>query len=96
MRQSPTRNRSSPLIFPLNTLQSSDCELRKMFRQKRPLRLSARCVLVALFMQTKSAGGSTDTELTAVALIPYQRPSWAHDTMLTVVANLRMALRNAS
>jgi hypothetical protein len=47
-------------------------------------------------MQTRSDGGSMLTEATAVAVVPWRSdPLWA-ETMLTVLAKRRMALRKAA
>jgi hypothetical protein len=63
----------------------------------RALPLTARFVALVLLMQTRRVGGLAHTDVTAVALMPCGRPwSSLQEMMLTVVANLRIASRNAS
>ena len=52
-----------------------------------PPRLITRCVEADLFTQTRSDGGSTESDVTAVALMPKRDPPWVQVMMLTVYEN---------
>jgi hypothetical protein len=63
---------------------------------KRLLASIALCVARRLSMQTTSSTGSSDSEQTALAVIPAGRPSWVVVTTVTPVAKWAIASRKAS
>src|ERR1700761_2987737 len=66
-----------------------------MLMQNRPAFSTGRCRLDDWLMQTRSVGGAIDSEQTAVAVMPKRRLSEVVETMLTALANVRMALRKS-
>src|SRR5688572_14472982 len=67
-----------------------------MFTQKRALATSGSCRLAARLMQARSEGGSQDTEVTAVAVMPWRRLSWVAEITVTALASRRIALRKSA
>src|SRR5262249_42506216 len=94
--QAPKRNRSSPFSLPLKACEICEWKLRNTLTQNSPPLLKTRWVAVDLLTQTSKEGGSNDSEVTAVALIPWRHPPLVQDIMLTVVANLLIASRNTA
>src|SRR3954466_12159859 len=67
-----------------------------MFTPKRFDWATARPVSDCLFMQIKSIGGSSDSDVTALAVVPYARPSWRAVITVTPLAKWLITSRNSS
>ena len=94
--QAPLAKRSAPLILlVLKAPASGTCELLSRFKQKRTPGCSVGCNEAELLTQTSIEGGSIDTDVTAVAVMPFHTPSSAMLTMHTVAARQRIALRKS-
>ncbi len=64
-----------------------------MLTQNAPDLSSAACVSLVLFRQTSTIGGSSDRELTALAVVPTGAPSTAVVITVTPLANRPMTSR---
>src|SRR4051794_19430534 len=67
-----------------------------MLTPKRFEIATARPVSDCLFMQTSSIGGSRESDVTALAVVPYFRPSWSAGTTVTPLAKWVITSRNSS
>src|SRR3954451_4695685 len=67
-----------------------------MFTPKRFDSATARPVSDCLFMQIRSIGGSSDSDVTALAVVPYGRSSWTAVITVTPLAKWLITSRNSS
>jgi hypothetical protein len=67
-----------------------------MFTTNVPLSRTAVSVAAALLRHTSSDGGSSDTEVTALAVAPWSVPSWWEVITVTPVAKCPMTCRYCS
>ncbi len=66
-----------------------------MFTARRSESLIASDVRAPRMRQTSTSSGSSDTDVTELAVMPCSSPSWTVVTTVTPVANWLMTLRNS-
>jgi len=75
---------SSPLVA--KRMASPACSSARMLTANRPAAVTARPVADVLLRQTRSIGGSSESELTALAVVPCGLPSCSAVMTVTPLA----------